>query len=316
MKMSGLVEISRSFTAMNTAIEAVVCAHCGEEKKAENALLLALDIFTSVEATLSRFNADSELSRLNRSAGQPFRASSLLFTVMTLAKSAAETTGGIFDPAILPFLLAAGYDRSFERLVEQSDLPAYEIKSRFTWRDIMLDADSSTITIPAGAGIDLGGIGKGWTVDYAGQKLKDFPGFAIDAGGDILLGGRRADGSVWPVGVVDPLNTRENLTVLELTDCAVCTSTTTRRSWQRGGYPGHHLIDPRRGKPAESAVVSATIIAESAARAEVIAKTALILGPEEGIQFIKNQPGVRGIMVLNNGSLLRSEASLEAENVR
>ena len=66
----------------------------------------------------------------------------------------------------------------------------------------------------------------------------------------------------------------------------------------------------------ESAVVSATIIAESAARAEVIAKTALILGPEEGMQFIKNQPGARGIMVLNNGALLRSEASMEAENVR
>jgi thiamine biosynthesis lipoprotein len=316
MKMFGLVEITRSFTAMNTNVEAVVCVPSGGEKQAENALLLVQDIFTSVEAALSRFIPDSEISRLNRSAGQPFQASSLLFTVMTLAKAAAETTGGIFDPTILPFLMAAGYDRSFEQLVTQSILPVLEIKSRYTWRDIILDAAASTITIPAGAGVDLGGIAKGWTVDYAGQKLKDFSGFAIDAGGDILLGGKRADGSLWPIGVVDPFNLQENLTVLELSDCAICTSTTTRRRWRLDGFSGHHLIDPRHGKPADSAVVSVTVIADSAARAEVIAKTALILGPDEGMQFIHSQTGAQGIIVLNNGVLLRSEETREAGYVR
>jgi thiamine biosynthesis lipoprotein len=203
-------------------------------------LLLVQDIFTSVEAALSRFIPDSEISRLNRSAGQPFQASS----------------------------------------------------------------------------VDLGGIAKGWTVDYAGQKLKDFSGFAIDAGGDILLGGKRADGSLWPIGVVDPFNLQENLTVLELSDCAICTSTTTRRCWRLDGFSGHHLIDSRHGKPADSAVVSVTVIADSAARAEVIAKTALILGPDEGMQFIHSQTGAQGIIVLNNGVLLRSEETREAGYVR
>ncbi len=238
--MFGLVEITRSFTAMNTNVEAVVCVPSGGEKQAENALLLVQDIFTSVEAALSRFIPDSEISRLNRSAGQPFQASS----------------------------------------------------------------------------VDLGGIAKGWTVDYAGQKLKDFSGFAIDAGGDILLGGKRADGSLWPIGVVDPFNLQENLTVLELSDCAICTSTTTRRRWRLDGFSGHHLIDPRHGKPADSAVVSVTVIADSAARAEVIAKTALILGPDEGMQFIHSQTGAQGIIVLNNGVLLRSEETREAGYVR
>jgi thiamine biosynthesis lipoprotein len=314
--MSCPVEITRAFTAMNTAVEAVVCVLPGEETKAENALLLVQDIFTSVEATLSRFKPDSELSRLNRTAGQPFSASNLLFTVITLAKAAAETTGGIFDPTILPYLLAAGYDRSYEQLAGESAAPSSEYEKRHTWRDIKLDPDSSTITIPAGCSIDLGGIGKGWTVDYAAQKLKDFPGYAVDAGGDIVLGGKMANGSLWPVGVADPLHPQENITVLELTDCAVCTSSTARRRWRRGGLSFHHLIDPRNGRPADSGVISATVIADSAVRAEIMAKTAVILGPDEGMRFIKNQSGTRGILVLNDGTLLRSEESRETKNVR
>ena len=240
---------------------------------------------------------------------------SLLFTVVAMAKEAANLTGGIYDPAILPYLLAAGYDRSFEKLSEQADSPLYQLNSRFTWRDINLEPDSSIITMPPGCGIDLGGIGKGWTVDRVCENLKGLPGYAIDAGGDIVLGRRRADGSLWTIGVANPLQPQDNLTVLELSDCAICTSTTKRRSWHRYGLPGHHLIDPRTGKPASSTVISATVIAESAATAEVIAKTALILGPNDGKQFIESQPGVKGILILNNGEVLRTTVRWEVECV-
>jgi thiamine biosynthesis lipoprotein len=173
----------------------------------------------------------------------------------------------------------------------------------------------SAITLPAACGLDLGGIAKGWTVDRVSEGLKNTSGFAINAGGDIFAGGKRADGALWSVGIVDPLHPDLNLTVLELTDKAVCTSSTARRNWRRNGIYGHHLIDPRSGKPSVSTVISATIIAESAVTAEIIAKTALILGPVAGMEFIQNQSGIDGILVLNDGRLLRSSNSREVTNV-
>jgi thiamine biosynthesis lipoprotein len=153
----------------------------------------------------------------------------------------------------------------------------------------------------------LGGIAKGWTVDRVSEELKNTSGFAVNAGGDMFLGGNRTDGSLWSVGVADPLHPALNLTVLELTNCAVCTSSTTRRNWRRGGVYGHHLIDPRSGKPAVSAVISATVIAETAVEAEIIAKTALILGPIEGMEFIESQNDVKGILALETGEMLQSK---------
>jgi FAD:protein FMN transferase len=314
--MSGLVEVTRSFTAMNTEIEAIICVPSSERNEGEKALKRIQQIFSEVETALSRFSMTSELSRLNQSGGMPFIASQILFTVVSAAKEAAYFTGGIYDPAILPDLLAAGYDRSFEKLTDEPDGPVYQLNSCFNWRDIILDAEKSTVTLPAECSLDLGGIAKGWTVDRVSEGLKNTAGFAVNAGGDMFVGGKRADGALWTVGVADPLHPVLNLAVLELTDCAVCTSTTAKRNWRRGGIYGHHLIDPRSGKPAVSTVISATVIAATAVTAEILAKTALILGPVEGMEFIERQNGVKGILVLDNGELLESKNCREAARVR
>jgi thiamine biosynthesis lipoprotein len=315
MTMAGMVEVTRSFTAMNTEVEAIICVPGSERNEGEKALAGVQGIFQEVETALSRFSPESELSRLNQAKGARFTASHLLFTVVSAAKEAACFTGGIYDPTILPYLLAAGYDRSFEKLSDDPDGSVYQLNRRFNWRDIILDADASTVTLPAGCGLDLGGIAKGWTVDRMSEGLKNTFGFAVNAGGDIFAGGKRADGSLWSVGVVDPLHPDLNLTILELTDRAVCTSSTARRNWRHNSIYGHHLIDPRNGKPSDSPVISATITAESAVTAEIIAKTALILGPVAGMEFIQNQSGIDGILVLNDGRLLRSSNSREVTNV-
>jgi len=313
--MPDLIEVTRSFSAMNTDVEAIICVPRGERNEGEKSLIRVQQIFDEVETALSRFSPESELSRLNQANGTPFTASHLLFTVVSAAKEAAYFSGGIYDPTILPYLLAAGYDRSFEKLSDNADSPVYQLNSRFNWRDIILDAEKSTVILPAGCGLDLGGIAKGWTVDRVSEGLKQLSGFAVNAGGDMFVGGKRTDGSLWSVGVVDPLHPESNLTVLELTDKAVCTSSTARRNWRNNGIYGHHLIDPRSGKPSDSPVISATIIAESTAAAEIIAKTALILGPGDGMEFIERQNGVKGILVLRNGSLLESINCREITNV-
>jgi FAD:protein FMN transferase len=302
------VEIVNSFRAMNTEVKTILCILSEKQEEGEKALEKVQNLFLAVEGTLSRFKGNSELSILNASSGRPFRASPLLFEVVKTALSSASATDGIFDPTVLGDLLSAGYDRSFEKLAGQRVISGLSLQlcADYTWRNIILDESSSTIYLPPGCGIDLGGIGKGWAVDRASLILESFTGYALDAGGDIRIGGKREDGSRWTAGIADPFDENRNLMVVELNNEAICTSTTMKRKWQSAGDLRNHIIDPRTGLSTKSGVVSVTIIADSAARAETVAKSALILGPEDGLYFIENQPGIRVLMILDSGETLTS----------
>lgn len=316
-------EISRSFRAMNTDVVAVVVADDHDE--ADAALHDVEHLFTMTEAVLSRFRPESELSRLNHSAGTPVRVSPLLYAAVEVALAAARATNGLFDPTVLGALEAAGYDRSFELIAQRAARPAsgeaengqrdrsdawerHETPGmRPTWRDVRLDPRTRTISLPPDVGIDLGGIGKGWTVDRAADRLRRFRNFAIDAGGDIYASGVQADRSPWTIGVEDPRDARRDLLTLAIRDRAVATSTVARRRWHQDGRERHHLIDPRTGQPSQSAVLAATVVADSVARAETLTKAALLLGPGAGRRFLDAQPNAEGLLVLADGQIVQSD---------
>jgi thiamine biosynthesis lipoprotein len=315
--MSRLEEISISFRAMNTQVEAALCLPLDQRDKGEAALKDLQGLFERIEERLSRFNRTSELSLLNASAGQPFVASPLLFEVAKSALEAARASCGIFDPTILPALVIAGYSDSFETLYlleHQSARPARrEIIGG--WQQIMLDPDTHEIFFPEGLELDLGGIAKGWTVDQAAFYLEGFNGFAVDAGGDVRVAGKMVNGREWDIGVEDPFRPGRDATYLRLSGGAVCTSTTTRRCWQRGGEKRHHLIDPRTGEPATAGIASVTVLAPSAIQAEAAAKVALILGEEKGLEYIERRPGMEALLILDSGEMRRTAGFSEVEHV-
>lgn len=303
--MSHMIEVGRSFRAMNTDVTVAVSVHSADASLATNAIEEVECRFREAEAALSRFNPDSELSRLNSAAGIPFKSSTILFNAVSAAVHAARATHGIFDPTILNDLVAAGYDRSFDRLAYRSQPATSAPQCSRNWLDIGLDATTSVIRIPSGCSLDLGGIGKGWTIDRAAEDLRSFPGFALDAGGDIVVEGTQADGDPWTVGVSNPFAEDKNLMVLELTGGAVCTSSTLRRAWYSPEGNRHHIIDPRTGRPAHSGVVAATVTAPTAVKAETVAKVAIILGEEDGMRFIRRQR-TEGLLVMEDGSFSTS----------
>ncbi len=334
-------EFTLRFRAMNTDVLVTINAGPDRQEEANAALEGARWLFAESEAVMSRFRADSELSLLNRSAGRPFRASWLLFQVVSEAVSAASATGGIFDPTVLRALLQAGYDRSFELLppapcqsrtavapakgaAEPCDLGKGAVglcqgteedqSVAPAWTRIGLEPGSRTITLPAGTWLDLGGIGKGWTVDRVARSLCAFHSYAIDAGGDLYAAGAQADGSPWTVGVEDPFRPDRDLMVLTVRDRALATSTVGRRRWSLAGQVRHHLIDPRTGRPADSGVASVTVIAGSVALAEVLAKSALVLGPEAGRGLLSEFPGTEWVMVATSGNLYRSPRLMGASH--
>jgi thiamine biosynthesis lipoprotein len=214
-------------------------------------------------ARLTRFSPDSELSRFNASAGRWTDVSPELEALLRESLRAFESSAGLVNVAVLPSMTAIGYTRPLAEgrpaatVFDAGPLPAL--------RDV-LRIRAGAARLEAGAGIDLGGIAKGWMADRLRESLG--ANALANLGGDLSAGGDGPAGAGWPVGLAD-------MTVL-LRDQGAATSSVRRRRW--GEH--HHLIDPRTGLPANTGLEEVSVVATSGLEAEVVAKTALLVGPE------------------------------------
>lgn len=294
-----------SFRSMNTDVAAWLW--CDDASTARRALAAVQRTFAGAHARFTRFDAASELSALNASAGRPFSASPDLYEVVEWAMVFAGMTDGLFNPAIIGALEAAGYDRTFDVVKSGVEGGSYDLPSwPVTLPRIALDAERREITLPAGVRIDLGGIAKGWTVYRAARQLSAYGPCLVDAGGDMMTFGVAQGESAWRVGVADPLDARRDLVTLRLRDGAVATSGIDRRRWRRNGAMQHHLIDPRTGRPSTGDLISATLIAPTTIEAEVYAKTVFLLGSDAGMQFVEKRPALAALMVKRGGEMISS----------
>jgi thiamine biosynthesis lipoprotein len=279
----------------------------GPEGKAARKLEDLPAWFEGWERCLSRFREDSELSELNRSAGSPVQVSHTLWEVFLASLDAYQASSGLATPAVLETLVSAGYDRSWEMIVLAGGGPAGSLPQPVpALEEVDWDTLSRTICLPAGVRLDFGGIAKGWAAQEAMLRLQSWGPALVDAGGDIAISGLQAGGQPWPVGVVDPFQPEADLELLRLGRCGVATSGRDFHRWRREGAWQHHLIDPRTGRPAESDVLSATVVAPTAPEAEMAAKTVLILGSQAGLGWLEARPAFAGLLVLENGVRLYS----------
>ncbi len=296
-----MTEFRHHFRAMGTEVGLWLWSQ--DDQQARQALAEIEQFFAQTEGRLSRFQPESELSQLNQTAGQPFAASTLLFQLVEMALAWRERTAGIFDPTILEALIASGYDRSFEKMDERRDrdhIAAPPVSSPVL-AQVKLNRIDRTITLPAGVGLDLGGIAKGWTVQQAARRLGQFGPALVDAGGDIVCIDSPPSGSPWLVGLADPERPDIDLATLTLRNEAVATSSLVRRRWRHRGALAHHLIDPRTGVPAVTDLVSVTVIGPELPAAEIHAKVALILGKQEGLAYLAAQPNLSALLVTIDG---------------
>lgn len=294
------------FRAMGTDIEVKAAPHTGAALP-ETCFQQAEELFYKYERVMTRFDEASELARVNRWAGSWVQVSPLLFDVIRIAVQAAEHTAGLFDPTIGRVLCELGYDRPFEALPSDR-APSDVTRRRVSWKDIELDEEALTIRIPEGVALDLGGIGKGYAVDAVAEHCARQGPVLVNAGGDIRTIGTPSEESAWTIGVASPFEQARDLVDLRLTDAAVATSTTMKRRWQQGGRTFHHLVDPRTDRPAQSNLVSVTVVAPSATEAEVHAKAALLLGAARARGYFAARPALAAIIVTVGGEIRMTES--------
>lgn len=274
----------RRFEAMGTEVELFL------DGDAEARLLDDLEAeLRRIEALLSRFRPDSELSQLNR-AGRA-RVGPELLEVTTIALAARERTRGRFDPTVHDALVAAGYDRTFDELGPVVGRPADGPVG--CGGRVAVDHESSTIELEDGVRLDLGGIAKGWAVDRALAELAAHGPALVNAGGDLAACGRS-----WTVGVETPRGTM----TLEVEDGALATSGRDCRRWRTDDGERHHLIDPATGSPAEGDLLRVTVAAATATEAEVLAKQLFLAGDVRAAATEADDAGILAVLVGRDGA--------------
>jgi thiamine biosynthesis lipoprotein len=252
-----------------------------------------------LESAWSRFLPGSDISRVNSSGGRPTVVQPETAEAVALAIEAWAVTGGRFDPTTLPALVAAGYDRSFEHAGRFDDRPEAP-RPAPGCAAIEIDRDQGTLLLPAGIQLDLGGIGKGRAADLIAERLlvAGARGACVNLGGDVRLAGTPPAGGPWTVGVEHP-GTEQVVATFAVESGAVATSTVTHRRW---GVDAHHLIDPATGRPSTTDLLAVTVVAGTAAWAEVYAKAALLAGSERASEVVTGA-GLTGLMVERDGAV-------------
>ena len=297
---------SINFRAMGSEMLAIVDKPNGDP---ESALEQVPAWFEEWEQCLSRFRPDSELSRLNGLNNQPVAVSETLWDVVDLSRFAEVLSGGLITPTVHDALLDAGYDRDIDelRLWGPRSSPASNARAVDPLSAVLFDEGARTICLPEGVRLDLGGVAKGWSAHQAMLRLAQSGPALVDAAGDIALSGPQLHGKPWIIGVADPMHPGEDLLRLLIAAGGIATSGKDRRRWKQGGRWKHHLINPLSGEPADTDLLTVTVLAETVMEAEIAAKTIFLLGTEDGMEWAEERPELAALLIRDRGEIVLSD---------
>jgi thiamine biosynthesis lipoprotein len=295
--------ITRNFSAMGTEVR--MSAYTDDETGAVRAFESAFAEIQRLEALMTTWKPDSEVSRINAEAGlRPVAVSDEVLEVIEASERASALSGGAFD---ITFYAMRGLWKFDEDLDPKIPDPA-EIKRRLPlidWRKVIVDKKKKTVFLAKkGMAINLGGIAKGYAVDRAVAVLKKagFPNVIVQAGGDLMCSGQRGP-SPWTAGIRDPRGARADVfAILKLTDHAFSTAGDYERFFFIDGKRYHHIIDPKTGYPATRSR-SVTIYAPNALLADALDDAVFILGWQKGMEMIEKLDDVGAVVVDEGGKV-------------
>ena len=250
-----------------------------DEKVCDSIYLLAQEL----ENKWSRFIPDSELMLLNNNPDEMHEVSDATLRLVNEMKLGFEITNGIYDANVLGEMLDLGFARSRIN-PEKLTTWTHRTSGIADITDVQVDLASKSVSIPSGVALDAGGIGKGLAADLMSDYAMQLGamGVAVFAGGDVAVKGMAKDAAGWKVEISDPSDSTKFISSVALSRGGLATS--SPQGWITGN--SHHIIDPRTHRNSESDVLQATVIAQNASQAEVLAKMCIILGTQEGVDRI------------------------------
>ena len=286
-------EATAQIFAMDTVMEVAAYG-----PKAEKAVQETEGQIKALENQLSRTKADSLVSGLNRD-GSIRHLTYDYWNLIARAKEYRDATNGAFDITIAPVMDAWGFTGDSFRVPEQSELDTL-LKKVNSDAIQMLGSPSDSVTLGEGQAIDLGGIAKGYTSDCVEAVFYDheIENGKISLGGNVFVLGTKPDGSDWRVGIKDPRNESGLAAILSLRDAYAITSGGYERYFEENGKTYHHIIDPATGYPADSGLLSVTVVAAdngpdwagagNGAMCDAFSTALFVMGEEQALDFWRN----------------------------
>lgn len=258
-------------------------------------------VFADVERDLNEWKPGTPLATVNAAEGAPVQVPAALLDAVERGIALGEATDGAFD------ITWASLWGLWDFRAEAPTVPdAAEIDRRrahIDFRKVVVDRAASTLQLPAGMTVGLGGIAKGWALDQAARGLRSrgTRDFLLSAGGQVYAAGDK-DGQPWRVGIRDPRRGADDFfAIVSVRDGSVSTSGDYERCFVRDGVLYHHLLDPRTGRPARG-LRSATVVARSATDADALSTALMVLGAERGLALVESLPGVEALLVDPEGA--------------
>lgn len=294
---------THAFFAFNTVISLQAF---GDADALEAAFADARKACRTFERRLSRTLPHSDIARLNRAGGAPVPIARDTAELIRAALRYCKDSEGRFDVTMGAVVRLWDFNRGI--IPDQSRID--EALAHVDWRTVRVwegqpekpgDEAGSERAASAWAqladpeaAVDLGGIAKGWIADRLTEIISGhgIESFIINLGGNVVVHGKKPDGSPWRIGLQDPRAENGIVGAVDAVDASAVTSGVYERCFERDGVRYHHILDPDTGRPAGTDAAGVTVIARRSIDAEGYSTTLLALGIERGLAFARSRPAI------------------------
>lgn len=283
--------VSRQIIAMDTAMTFSVYG-----QGADDTVQAAVEEVQRLEGLLDRTDPDSQVSHLNSSAGDTVTVEQEVYDLLDAAAKYSEETDRYFDMTVAPLMDAWGFTGDHQRVPSQTELTQLLPLVNSS----LISLDEGTVTLAEGQSVDLGGIAKGYASDclaalFAQRQVER--GW-VSLGGNVLAWGTRPDGTPWKIGVQDPRHPDQERSVglVGLENAFAVTSGGYQRYFEEDGTTYHHILDPHTGYPAQSGLISVTVVADVSAgegpgngtMCDALSTALFVMGEERALEFYRS----------------------------
>ena len=289
--------VQGTFFAMDTVMDFTIYGESGLIDQSES-------LIASLESLVSVTDANSELYAINQTGSGTLtgKASSLMEQALEICRR----TDGALDLSIYPIVRAWGFTTGSYQVPDEAEIQA--LLPLVDYRKIQYDAATGTVTLPEGMEIDLGSVAKGYAGQLATQMLREHgvQSALLNLGGNVQTVGAKPDGSPWQIGIKDPQG-EDAMMVLSVEDQAVVTSGGYERYFEQDGQTYWHIMDPSTGHPADSGLISVTIVGDEGVVCDGLSTALFVMGLEKAADLWAQSGDFEAVFVTASGEVYITE---------
>ena len=289
--------VQGTFFAMDTVMDFTIYGESGLIDQSES-------LIASLESLVSVTDANSELYAINQTGSGTLtgKASSLMEQALEICRR----TDGALDLSIYPIVRAWGFTTGSYQVPDEAEIQA--LLPLVDYRKIQYDAADGDVTLPEGMKIDLGSVAKGYAGQLVAQMLREHgvQSALLNLGGNVQTVGAKPDGSPWQIGIKDPQG-EDAMMVLSVEDQAVVTSGGYERYFEQDGQTYWHIMDQSTGHPADSGLISVTIVGDEGVVCDGLSTALFVMGLEKAADLWAQSGDFEAVFVTASGEVYITE---------